>query len=130
MDRPPNRAPGPAPHGPPDRRHGAGPLPVAAAPEAALAALERSFDGPVPPGLREAAACGGAAAADRRAAAAEARLYERQAGEARLAAARLRQRTPAGLAPEADPELSRVAAALTRSRFLGVARLSAARRRD
>jgi hypothetical protein len=91
-----------------------------------MAALERAFDGPVPPGLRAVAEAGGVAAADRRAALAEARLYERQAGEARQAIARHRARLRGKKPPQADPELDRLGAALTRGRWLAVARLVAA----
>jgi hypothetical protein len=94
-----------------------------------MAALERAFDGPVPPGLRAVAEAGGVAAADRRAALAEARLYERQAGEALRAIARHRARLPANAPPQADPALSRLGAALTRGRWLAVARLVSAGRR-
>ena len=91
--------------------------------ETAIAALERSFDGPVPPALRAAAAMG-RRLAEQRAALAEARFYERQAGDA-LRALCLRRRGLAGRgAPESDPELRRMAVALTRSRCLAVDRLT------
>lgn len=93
-----------------------------------MAALERAFDGPVPPGLRAVAEAGGVAAADRRAALAEARLFERQAGEAVQAIARHRARLKRQVPPEADAELPRLVAALTRGRWLAVARLVAAGR--
>ena len=91
--------------------------------EAAIAVVERGFDGPIPSRIR-AVASEGRRRADQRAALAEARLYERQAADA-LRALCLRRRGPAGVA---EPALPQFAAALTRSRHIAVERWMTAER--
>ena len=95
--------------------------------EAAIAAVERSFDGPGPPMLRVAAALG-QDSADRQAAFAGARFHERQAAEALRALSLRRRGLDRWRALEADPDLRRIAATLTRNRHAAVDRLAAAHR--
>jgi len=94
----------------------------AAARERAVAALERRFDGSIPPDLRE-TACRGAAAAARCRIGREARLFETLAGETRRALAAWRRRPAAGALPGGS-RLAGLAGDLARWRRAAVARLA------
>ena len=94
-------------------------------PHAAIAALERRFDGPIPPRLLAAAAAGGAVPADRSAAAGEARVLTSMAQACRRTIARRRAVLDAAAAA-GDDRLRALCDDLAGLRHLAANRLSAA----